>query len=194
MGFLGEMFNALIGRSNGPKVDFAGLNPDDIEGYHRVDEEIDQAEREGGDAARSAVWARYGIKNEDHWETVKYSFYQKHGQSSEFVLAKVRAQINEQLASFRQHYPFPDELLAPIEGVGLDRYALVEAHLGRAVSPAARQQILTSYGLDEARYERIRSGWSSRMATPDPMISTTLGGFAHTYRSVADGWLSRNAN
>lgn len=194
MGLLGTILNALINRDTGPKIDFAGLNPDDLEAYFRVDDELDAAEREGGEAARSVVWARYGIKNQDHWENVQYSFLQRHGKSVEYALARTRTQVQTQVESFRQHYPFPAELLAPIDGVGLDRYALVEAHVGRAQSPEQRLQILEQYGLDAARFEQIRSGWMGRINTPDPMISNTLGGFQHTYRCVADGWLDQHAS
>jgi hypothetical protein len=193
MGILAAIINALLNRDTGPKIDFAGLNPDDLETYFRVDHELDAAEREGGESARNAVWARYGIKNEDHWNDVQYSFRNRHGGTSEFALMRTRAQVQDQIVSFREHYPFPDELMAPIDGVTLDRYSLIEAHVGRAQSPEQRQQILSQYGLDPGRFEQIRSAWWNRINAPDPMISATLGGFEHTYRAVANNWLDHQA-
>lgn len=157
MGFL-DIIKGILGGDSGP-VSFGNVDPDDIESYWLVDHELDQAERQGEEAL-SAALAKWGLKSMSHWEDVQGALYQKHGQNPDFTMAASRVQHRVQMASLSEHYEMPAEYKAPVHGVDLERYAVINARLGHGQDPAA---VLGEYQLDQARWQEAQSTWAARM-------------------------------
>ncbi len=167
-----------------PKDDFANLNPDDLEAYWTASEEIDRAERAGN---VHTAYAKYGIKNESHWDEVMGSFVRRHGQTPEFSLAASTASFRMQLADLSQPteggvaYRMPSEYLEPVDGVSLDKLVIAKVKT-EGMQQAQRDAALASLGLDVDRFTRADQGWSARMGgNSDPTAAAMLSGLYHTY-------------
>ncbi|MCA9674053.1 MAG: hypothetical protein H6708_34040 [Kofleriaceae bacterium] len=164
------------GGGGGGKVNFGNVNPDDIESYWVVDHEIDQAER-AGEAELAAAFARWGLKNMDHWEQVKGALYQRHGQNPDFSMAAGRVQHRIQMASVAESYQMPPEYSSPVHGVDLNRYAAIKARLQLGQAPA---QVLPEYQLDPARWHEVDQTWGWRMGPQgDAFAGQILAGSYH---------------
>jgi hypothetical protein len=192
MGLLGSIIGALFGGSSEPKDDFARLDPNDLESLWRVDHELDQAERHS-EAALAQVRARYGIRNEEHWDAVRASYHRRHGRTADYFMAPGRAQVRAQLQDMAQStYVMPEEYISPVEGVWIDRLCLVQVRL--AAAPGHAPAILAEYGLDPARWSRIEATWQARMGpNADMMAGNILRGFHHLFVANAQAWLRESA-
>ena len=178
---------SIFGIGGEKKPNFAALNPDDVDGYYRASHEIDQAERESPEALK-ATYARYGLKNEDHWDEVRGAFAMRHKNNPDFAFGAARVGLEVQIKDMAaKSYAFPMNVLDPVDGVTLDRLAYIVAS-AEATGPSAYAQ----FGLDPARFERIQSEWSSRMsASADPFSANILSSQYHVYLLQARGVVSR---
>lgn len=180
MGFIAKL-KAMLGGSSAP--DFAGFDPDDVEAYWLADHEIDQAERVG-DEALAAVFARYGLRNADHWEAVGGAICSRHQHNPDFAFASTRVQMRVQLAEMASQYQLPPGYLEPVEGIGLDGLALINAKVDRArpQGTAAVATVYQQHGLDEARFAHVDSTWKSRMGgQADAMAASILSGLYQNF-------------
>ena len=170
-----------------PKDDFANISPDDIEGFWRADHDIDQAERAGN---IEAGYAKYGVKNADHWDNVRASFHRRHGHTPEYSLAASTANFKAGLEDLktagddgRANYQLPAGYLDPVEGISLDKFAVASVRT-EGCSPADRDAVLSQMGYSPAQYETARGVWSQRISGGgDPIAGAMLSGLWHTYQA-----------
>ena len=173
------------------KDDFANIDPDDPVAYWRADHDIDQAERAGD---ITVGYKKYGIKNADHWDQVKASFYRRHGKTPEYSLAASTANFwanLEELQGGRDggqvSYRMPQEYLEPVEGVWLDKLAIAKTRYELQGDAGLAQM-----GMDAGKLGRVEAGWNARMGgSADPTAAGMLGGLYHTYIQQARATLSR---
>lgn len=173
--------------------DFGNMNPDDYEAYWRADHEIDQAERESPAALKAAL-GKYGARSKDHWDEIKGAFHQRHSGNPDFMMAASRVNYSVQMENVADVYQMPGDYQSPVEGVSLDQLARVQAAVEQAEpgGAAAVQQACARFGLDPARYQRVLSGWQSRMGgSADAMAATMLSQQYHMYLSQARAAESR---
>lgn len=176
------IIDSILGLFGTAAPDFARIPPDDIDAYWLADHEIDQAEREGQQQLQ-AVFAKYGLRNEDHWESVKGAICLRHQGNPDFSFGATRVQMRVQLDEMKSQYAFPAGYLEPVEGVGLDRFALIKASVqqAQAFGPSAVAAVLAKFDLDPASYARIDNVWQSRMGgQADAMAASILNGMFHT--------------
>jgi hypothetical protein len=145
------------------KVDFGRINPDDVDAYWKIDREVDQAERKGA-ADLAQVFSSYGIRDKDHFDSIKGALHQRHGENPEFKMGAVRVGFEVQMREMASKgYQVPAPYLATPHGVTLDRYASIQYRLA-AGEPAT--SVFASYQLDEARWREASDSWAGRMG-PD---------------------------
>jgi hypothetical protein len=156
-----SIIDLILGLFGGKKkIDFGRLHPDDIDGYWRVDHDLDQAERRGGNATAEAL-AKYGLRSTDHAEEVKHAIFEKHGQTPEFKMAGLRVAFDIQVGEMQNGaYQFPPQYLVPPHGITLDRYAAIHARIKNGEPPPS---VLGAYQLDEPRWREVDGVWRERM-------------------------------
>lgn len=194
MSLLIDMIRGILGLGAGaPKDDFAGLDPTDLEAYWQVHNELDKVERAGGDM--KAVYSRFGLRNESHWEMVQATFVRKYGDTPEFSLAVSTANFKDQLKDLSNPnddgfgYRMPEEYLTPVEGVTLDKLALAKVRHEMQGDAG-----LASMGLDAGKFGRIEAGWGARMGgNADPTASGMLNSLYFTYLQQVRAVLNRPA-
>ena len=186
MGFFSKLFGGG-GESRGSSV-AAAIPPDDLDAYFLAHHEIDQAER-AGDAQLKAAYRKFGLRDEEHWEEVQSAFADRHRRNPDFVMAPTRLQMRIQIEDAKaKGYQMPEGLLEPIEGIAIDRYALINAYLdaARAQGPDAAGQVLRQHGVDSVAFQRIDAGWKARLSgTSDPTAASILQNYYHTVYSQA---------
>jgi hypothetical protein len=172
------------------KDDFANLDPDDPVGFWRAEAEIDQAERAGD---ITVGYRKFGIRNEEHWDQVKGSFFRRHGTTPEYSLAASTANFQIQLEELGAGgpggvaYRMPPEYLEPVEGVWLDKLAIAKTR-----HELQGDAGLAQMGMDAAKLGRVEAGWNARMGGgADPTAAGMLGGLYHTYIRQARAALTR---
>lgn len=171
------------------RSEFGNLSPDDVDGYYRASHEIDQAERQGP-TELAAAFARYGLKNEDHWDEVRGAFARRHQHNPDFMHAAARVGMQMQMQSVAHQYQFPQGYLDPIEGVSLEQLAQIQA----TIETQGQQAAFAKFGLDGARFERINGGWQARMGGgADAMAAQILSGQYHTYLAQSRAFVARGA-
>jgi hypothetical protein len=178
MGTIIDIIRSILGL--GPKDEYGGLTPGDLEAYWCASNDIDQAERDGD---ISVGLRKHGMKSEDHWERVQSTFARLHGDSPEFSLAAATANFKQQMAELAtpdadgSAYRMPSEYLEPVEGISLDRLALAKVRT-EVQGPAA----LTPMGLDASKLQRIESAWTARMGgSADPTAASILSSLYSAY-------------
>ncbi len=155
---------------------FGNIDPDDYETFWRANHEIDQAERQNPDAHKAAL-NKYGVKSQAQWDDVLGAFTERHQANPDFAMAASRVMSQIHMAELPAQYQVNPAANAPVEGVDLNRLALIEATVENAQprGPQAVAQALQGFGLDEAAYQRIRTGWHSRMSgNADAISAATL--------------------
>lgn len=144
---------------------FGNIDPDDYETFWRANHEIDQAERQGPQE-HQATLNKYGVKSQSQWDDVLGAFTQRHQANPDFAMAASRVMSQIHMSAMPAQYQVSAADNAPVEGVDLNRLALIEATVEYAQpsGQGAVAQALQGFGLDPAAYERIRAGWHSRMS------------------------------
>lgn len=184
MSILTAIVNALFGGSTPTGPDYGPFDPNDFARFHQASDEVSSADDDQGKLRE--IYAKYGVRNEDGWGRVCQAFYAANKHNPDFHVVAINNRVQEQLDNMGEHYAFPMEYLAPVEGVGMDRLAAIVARREAASGPAEVAQMLGSYGLDDAKFRRIEAGWNARMGgSADAMAAGIISGFWHTYLAVA---------
>lgn len=181
-----DIIRGILGLQTGPKDVFGNLDPNDVEGFWRADNDIDQAERAGN---VQAAYARHGVKNEDQWDEVRGSFHRRHGHTPEYSLAASTANFKAQLVELQQRgadeggYQPPAGFFDPVVGVGLDQYAIASVRTEGCNGPE-RQAVLSQLGLTPQQFDEAAQAWGQRISgNQDPIAGAMLGGLYHTYQA-----------
>ena len=185
MSIIIDIVKGLFGLSEPSGPDYGPFNPSDFARYHQASYEITEADE---DAAKlQQIYAKYGIKNENAWGRINQAFYEDNKANPDFHVCGITPRIQEQLDEMASSsYAFPSEYLEPVEGVTMEKLAAIVARREAAHSPTEQQTVLAHYGLDEASFGRIDQAWRARMGgSADAMAANILGGFWHTYITVA---------
>lgn len=98
MGFLTDLIAKLGGGGGDP---FAGLDPDDIEMYWKLESAIDTGERNGGEPAVKQNLAAFGLRSRSQAENAMAAYHQRHGHKPEFAQAATAVQMRVQMANWQ---------------------------------------------------------------------------------------------
>ena len=85
---------------DGGKDEFAGLDPDDVEMYWRIQHDLDQIEG-APTAAQRPVLDKYNLHSVDHGRGVQAAYHARHGEHPEFEAAARRVRLGRQVQEFR---------------------------------------------------------------------------------------------
>jgi hypothetical protein len=125
------------------------------------------------DAAR-----RLGYQDEDHFRLIgayveaKWSYLgtengkQVVRQHDEYTNSALRARMGETRQAQAQAAAADPSLLAPVNGVSVEKWAAAAValgSLGQGATPAQVAQALAKVGLDKATYEAANAGWQAKM-------------------------------
>lgn len=77
------------------------------------------------------------------------------------------------------------ELLAPVEGVDLDTYAKLAAASATGTTPEQFNAMLAQHGIDMAKWQRVNSTWTDRMAKDTTQAITTA--YAKAFANAGSG-------
>jgi hypothetical protein len=155
-------------QSEEPAVDLAGFDPNDEDAFFNAVLHMESEGQYGGtDESRAELCARYGIRDRSHWRAVKDSVYavlaHKYGSYDEVG----QREINWRTAQMTLHMTSTVSTMqaaggfAPVEGIGLDQWAAINAAIIGGQSP---EDLLRGAGIDDARWKRASDEWNARMA------------------------------
>lgn len=99
MSFFSELIGKIFG---GGGDDFAGMDPDDITMYWRIDHDLDQVDRE--EQGLAEVLAKYQVSSRRKLEKAKDAFAIRHGQNPAFQQAGIQVQTQIQLGNMHKYH------------------------------------------------------------------------------------------
>ena len=150
------------------KKPLGNINPDDPSSYQAAYSEYMQAQMQGDDAVK-AFYKKWGVKNGDHWSEIEAQMIAR-GQG-------VAAMQHAASGMTAQGYQNAGYAAPQVEGVGVELYAQMVAHLERAADPATRAQTLQYFGCDEAKFARLQAGFNQLMDPSSPSGAALTGQF-----------------
>jgi len=159
MGLLDFLFKKPLGN----------INPDDPQSYQTAYAEYTQAQMEG-DAAVQQFYKKWNIKDGDHWSEIEAKMI-ANGQGVAAMQSAMQGQVTQGYQAAGMAAP------SQVEGIGIEVYAQMVAHLERAQTPEARVQALTYFGCDEARFGRVQAGFNQLMDPSQPTGAMLAGQF-----------------
>lgn len=152
--------------------DWGPLEPRDFDGFARHMVDIDDAlglDPHGVEALVTGL----GYDDVGHWFRVRYTFLKHDGTGGptlndmafgEAILkAGGQARLQQQGGKYEAAAAADPELLAPVDGVDLDTYALLAASSAQGMDQDAFAALLAEHGLDLARWERVNAAWIEKM-------------------------------
>ncbi len=195
-----QEFNA---RCEAEGINLAGMDLNDPATYWRKVFILEQVQSEGRD--ESEAIAQMGFSSEEEWEKAHTYFTNKWShlvtnedgelevqQKDEFVNGAMKArqeQMGQQLASAESANP---QLLEPVEGVTVEKWAEVAAgftKLPPTATPDQVNQYLAGHGMDKALYDRVNGEWTNRMSQDHTMVISNkyAAAFSGSMGVSADG-------
>ena len=168
----------------------AGVDVDDVDQFWQVEREVNQAKREGADVL-AAVLKRYGFVNLTAWDAhVRKMAGQRSVDSRVEPVGShpslpVMNQSGDEESEFKTgaFLQLRAEYRVPVDGVALDRLAVIDARL--EIAGADLAAILAEYGLDEERWRRATSVWRQRFDGADAHSAKLLRAMYREYHSQA---------
>jgi hypothetical protein len=151
------------------------MHADEIDLPHMVDADGDDLDPE-----EVLLIQRYGFQSGGHWESFRNwgvaTWAQQTGQSPtdlEFRMGAIaRERIQKEKAGAMTS---AGGGLTPVEGVGLEQWAHIQASLG---SGGDLNALLGSAGIDRPRWDRVSAEWMTRMQTDTTATIATAYGNA----------------
>ena len=167
----------VIARVEGQGMDLAGIDPADPISFWSKQFAIEEAQGQGLSEDQAAQ--QQGFHDEEHFDLIseymqaKWSYVgtDEDGQQAvlqrdEFMNAALKArhsQMDGQRAAAAAADP---NLLAPVAGVSVEKWAAVSAQVGSMGQGATQQQydhLLAQNGLDRATWDATNAGWQAKM-------------------------------
>lgn len=149
--------------------DVAGFDPEnDEDAYFEAELLMESEGMFGGtDADRARIKAQYGIRDAQHWHTVKESVWQvlaeKHGSDEAMQrMTNFRSDHAMQQQARLQAKTVASGALDPVEGISLEKWAAINAAI---VQGSSLDDLLKGNGIDRARWDRAKGVWEQRMGT-----------------------------
>jgi len=173
----GDNLNEMWLEKNGNnyfKPDWGPWDVNDLEGYWERHAVLEAA-RDQGDDAYEAELSKQGLRNSNHWDRVKFTYYFHHRKEDDrFAQFEAEYQVRETerlakkaLEGSRQQMrdAVQPGMLDPVNGVSLETYATVQARRMALPQgdPKAFARLLAEYKLDEAKFAQADTGWQERM-------------------------------
>ncbi len=84
----------------GDADEFAGLDPDDLEMYWRIEHDLGRIE-DAPQSAQRPVLDRYNLRSVDHGRNVQAAYHARHRSDPDFVAAARRVELGRQVQEFR---------------------------------------------------------------------------------------------
>lgn len=177
------------GGGGGAQFDLAGFSPDDEDAFYEVRVHMESEGMYGGtDESRAHYMQQYGIRDREHWHTVKESMYallaRKFGSYDEvgqremnFTQGRMQRHMQGQVAKQAAGGGF-----APVEGVTLEAWASINAAI---VSGAPAEDAIRGAGLDQARWDRVCGEWNARMARDTTAAVATV--YGNAFQAASQG-------
>lgn len=193
----------FIARCETEGINLAGMDLNDPVTYWVKMFAIEEAEAQGGNKQQAI--AEQGFSSQDEWEKVSTYFTNKWchlvtnedgelevQQKDEFVNGAMKArsgQMQNQMATAEAANP---ELLVPVEGISVEKWAEVAAgftKLPPTATPDQVNQYLAGHGMDKAMYDRVNGEWTNRMSQDHTMVIANKYGaaFSGSMGVSADG-------
>ena len=184
---------------DGEVFDLAGFSPNDEESFFNAVLHMESEGMQGGtDQSRAQIMQQFGIRDPDHWHTVKASMYaaleHKHGsidvayqREMNWRQGQTDRMINANIAA-----KAATGEVNPVEGVTLEAWAAINAAI---VGGANFEDLLKGAGIDKVRWDKARSEWEARMSRDTTFAITTVYGNAFTAASQGKySGLAKEAN
>jgi hypothetical protein len=147
-----------------------------------------------GEEDRERVMRKYGVRDHDHWYTVKASVYRRlvelHG-SEDTVNQRMlnhRMGMTQKLMSQATAKAASSGELNPVEGIALQQWAAMNAAIAQG---ASLEDMLKGQGIDKARWDRARSEWEARMARDTTFVIAQVYGSA--FQNASKGKYAEHA-
>lgn len=136
----------------------------------------DRAQADG--LSRDDAAKKLGYRDEDHFRLIgayveaKWSYLgtengkQVVRQHDEYTNSALRARMDESRQAQAQAAAADPNLLAPVNGVSVEKWAaacVALGSLGQSATPAQVAQALAKVGLDKATYDAANAGWQAKM-------------------------------
>ena len=133
------------------------------------------------DQQRLDTERKFGIRDSLHWQSVKDACYQvlirKHG-SFEVVMQRqsnFRQGLTQRLMQQTAATKAANGELAPVEGIGLDQWAAMNAAIAQGVH---LDDMLKGAGVDKGRWDRASAEWTARMSRDTTFTISSIYGAA----------------
>jgi hypothetical protein len=183
-----------------PAFDLAGFDPqNDEDGFWEAQLYM---ESEGmiapnvtiGEEDRERTMRKYGIRDHEHWQTVKSSVYtalvRKHG-SEDVVnqnMLNHRMGMTQKLMNQATSKAAASGELNPVEGISLEQWAAMNAAIAQGVS---LDDMLKGQGVDKARWDRASAEWNARMSRDTTFVIAQV--YGNAFQNASKGKYAAHA-
>lgn len=161
--------DGVYNHSDEEMLDVAGFDPmNDEEAYFEAEHLMESEGMFGGtDADRERIKAQYGIRDAQHWHSIKGAVWmvlvKKHGEEEATQrMVNFKTQRAMQQQGQLQQATVASGALKPVEGISLEKWAAINAAL---VQGNDLDSLLKGNGIDRARWDRAKAEWEQRMST-----------------------------
>jgi len=122
------------------------------------------------------ICQRLGYADVGQWFRVRVTFVKYFGVGEpqgtldsyvfgdQMTQAMIHARTREQQEKMAQTAAANPEMLAPVEGIDVDTYALCAASAAKGLPQDQFLQLLGQHGMDLAKWERVNAEWTDRMS------------------------------
>jgi hypothetical protein len=173
----------LFSKLFGPKADFGKLDPNDATAFWQLATQLNQTQG----AARSALLAQYGIKDDAQWNQIVVALSAKHGQNPA-AFSAAAYQVSAQQTQAAMAAATGGASLGGGEAIGgltLQQLATIDAKLES--NPAALPQLAAQFGTTPDAYQAAKAGWTKKLdyTGPNPVEAATLNGHYQMFLAQA---------
>ncbi len=173
----------LFAKLFGPKADFGSLDPNDATAFWQLATQLNQTQG----AARSALLAQHGIRDDAQWNQIVVALSAKHGQNPA-AFSAAAYQVSAQQTQAAMAAATGGASLGGGESIGgltLQQLASIDAKL--ETNPAAQSQVLGQFGLSPDAYQTAKAAWTKKLdyTGPNPVEAATLNGHYQMFLAQA---------
>lgn len=170
---------------------FGPFDPKDLDAFMFAKFELEDAEMNDQLADK---WGEIGVSGKEEWWQIEASFLRRHfgGLSNEelqtkYLQAAMNARSKQQMRRQQQAVAGDPSLMAPVDGVTVEKWAQAAAIMAREQDPAKQAQALAKLGMDRAKYDRANNEFQARMQRDTTFAIATVYGQAFSSAQGVEG-------
>ena len=170
------------------KDEFGPLQKDQINEFFFHHFEIEDAHNDPAKKAQLLQQFRY--RDEAHFKAVERTFLKYWGDGnpndtletyywgSKATQAMMAGRMRQQAEKQKAQIASNPEMMAPIEGVSVELYAQMSAQQAKGLTQDQFVALLAQNGMDQAKFNRVSTGWIDRMSKDTTATVATVYGKA----------------